>query len=59
MPLIIVLKPPGIGMLDTLPSAPAVVLPTTFAPGAVRNAIVVYSAWLCEISSTRITIVPL
>ena len=36
--------PPGNGMPDTLPSAPAVVLPTTRAPGAARNAMVVYSA---------------
>ena len=45
-------------MVDTLPSAPAVVLPTTVAFGAARNAIVVYSAWLCEISSIRMTIFP-
>jgi hypothetical protein len=58
MPLIIVPRPPGSGMEDTFPSAPAVVLPTTFAPGAVRNAIAVYSAWLCDTSSTRITTCP-
>ena len=58
MPLIIDRNPPGSGIAETLPSAPAVVLPTTVAPGAVRNAIVVYSAWLCEDSSTRMTIFP-
>lgn len=36
----------GNGIRDVLPSAPAVVLPMTNAPGADRKAIVVYSAWL-------------
>jgi hypothetical protein len=58
MPLIIDDNPPGSGIRDTLPSAPAVVLPTTIAFGAARNAIAVYSAWLCDTSSTRITIFP-
>lgn len=40
-------KPPGKGIGDTLPSAPAVVLPTTVNSGAADNAIAVYSAWLC------------
>jgi hypothetical protein len=58
MPLIMDAMPPGSGIGELLPSAPAVVLPTTSAPGAVRNAIVVYSAWLCDTSSTRITTRP-
>src|SRR6185437_13588129 len=41
MPLISVNKSPGNGIRDTLPSAPAVMLPTTKALGAVRNAMVV------------------
>ena len=41
MPLIYELNPPGSGTVETFPSAPAVVLPITMAPGAVRNA----SAW--------------
>jgi len=36
--------PPGKANEETFPSAPAVVLPTTSAPGAVRKAIVVNSA---------------
>ena len=44
MPLIIERNPPGNGIAETLPSAPAVVLPITFARGEERNAIVVYSA---------------
>jgi hypothetical protein len=34
------------------------VFPTTVAFGAARNAIVVYSAWLTDTSSTRMTIFP-
>jgi hypothetical protein len=30
----------------------------TSAPGAVRSAMVVYSAWLCDTSSTGMTIFP-
>jgi hypothetical protein len=45
-------------ILDTLPSTPAVVLPTTTARGFDRKAIAVYSAWLSELSSTRITTLP-
>ena len=44
MPLIIEFNPPGSGIGETLPSAPAVVLPTTTARGLDRKAIVVYSA---------------
>ena len=36
--MIIACRPPGSGTRDTLPSAPAVVLPTTSAPGAARVA---------------------
>ena len=39
-------------------SAPEVVLPTTEAPGTARKAIAVNSDWLCDISSTKITTVP-
>ena len=58
MPLIMELSPPGKGICDTLPSAPAVVLPTTLAAGAVLNAMLVYSAWLTEDSSTRMITLP-
>ena len=57
MPLIIDDRPPGSGIADTFPSAPAVVLPTMVAPAA-RKAIDVYSAWLWEISSTSTTTLP-
>ena len=53
-----VFNPPGNGMLETFPSAPAVVLPTTIASGAARSAMVVYSAELCVVSSTKITTIP-
>jgi hypothetical protein len=49
---------PGRGMGETLPSAPAVVLPTTTAFGIARKAMAVYSAWLCDVSSTRMTSLP-
>lgn len=58
MPMIKELWAPGMGMSETLPSAPAVVLPMTTAPGAVRKAMVVYSAWLWVTSSMRITTLP-
>jgi hypothetical protein len=37
-------QPPGKANGDTLPSAPAVVLPTTVDPCAARRAMAVYSA---------------
>jgi len=46
-------------ILLTLPSAPLVWLPITTAPGAVRKAIAVYSAWLWVCALTSITIFPL
>ena len=45
-------------MVDTLPSAPAVVLPTTLAYGTARRAIVVYSDRLWLSSFTRIITLP-
>ncbi len=53
MPLIMVCRPPGSAMRETLPSAPAVVLPTTTARGPQRRAMAVYSDELMEASSTR------
>ncbi len=54
-----VLSPPGSGIEETSPSAPAVVLPTIVALGIARRAMAVYSDWLMEVWSTRMTILPL